>query len=60
MRLRAVGQDSYVTARSAHAGLVNVGMCDGSVRSIPDEIDVAVWRAMSTMRGGEIGTQSDL
>ena len=60
VRLRAVGQDSYVTARSAHAGLVNVGMCDGSVRSIPDEIDVAVWRAMSTMRGGEIGTQSDL
>ena len=58
--IRAAGQDSYVTARSAHAGLVNVGMCDGAVRSIPDEIDVAVWRAMSTMRGGEVGTQSDL
>ncbi len=56
----ATGKGSYVTARSAHVGLVNVGMCDGSVRSIPDEIDVAVWRAMSTMRGGEIGTQSDL
>ena len=58
--IRAAGQDSYVTARSAHAGLVNVGMCDGAVRSIPDEIDLAVWRAMSTMRGGEVGTQSDL
>ena len=45
---------------NTHAGLVNVGMCDGAVRSIPDEIDVAVWRAMSTMRGGEVGTQSDL
>ena len=52
--LRAAGPDSYVTARSAHAGLVNVGMCDGLVRSIPDAIDVGVWRAMSTMRGGEI------
>ncbi len=60
VRLRAAGQGSYVTARSVHAGLVNVGMCDGSVRSIPDAIDLGVWRAMSTMRGGEIGTQSDL
>ena len=27
---------------NTHAGLVNVGMCDGAGRSIPDEIDVAV------------------
>ena len=44
---------------NTHAGLVNVGMCDGAVRSIPDEIDVAVWRAMSTMRGGEVGRANE-
>ena len=40
-------------SRSRHVGMVNVAMCDASVRSIADGIDPAIWRAMSTMQGGE-------
>jgi len=43
-----------VTARSYHEGMVNVAMMDGSVRPIEDEINVGVWRALSTRRGQEI------
>ena len=40
-----------VTARSYHRGLVNVVMMDGSVHSIDDDIDLDVWRALSTRAG---------
>ncbi len=43
-----------VTARSYHEGMVNVAMMDGSVRPIEDNINVGVWRALSTRRGQEI------
>jgi prepilin-type N-terminal cleavage/methylation domain-containing protein len=44
-----------ITARSYHAGgLVTVANCDGSTRSIADEIDLDIWRALGTVRGGEI------
>ena len=42
-----------ITARSYHVGLVNVAFMDASVKSIPDEIDIRVWRALSTRAGGE-------
>ena len=43
-----------VTARSYHSGdLVNIAMMDGSVDSISSDIDIVVWRAMSTRNGGE-------
>ncbi len=45
---------AMITSRSFHPGQVQVGLLDGSVQSIPDEIDLAVWRAMSTRDGGEL------
>jgi prepilin-type N-terminal cleavage/methylation domain-containing protein/prepilin-type processing-associated H-X9-DG protein len=41
------------TANSYHPGGVIVAMCDGSVRFIPNSIDLAVWRAMGTRSGGD-------
>ncbi len=41
-------------ARSAHAGGVNIGMCDASVQFITDSIDVAVMQALGTRNGEEI------
>ena len=44
-----------ITSRSYHAGgMVNVGMLDGSTRSVSDSIDLSVWRAIGTIDGGEV------
>jgi prepilin-type N-terminal cleavage/methylation domain-containing protein len=43
-----------VTARSYFPGIVNVSMADGSVRAINDNINLAVWRALSTRAGNEL------
>ena len=42
-----------VTARSYFSGMVNVSMMDGSVRAIDNEINLGVWRAISTRNGEE-------
>ena len=49
------GSPSYaiITSRSFHTGTVNVGMLDGSVRSVSENIDLQTWRALGTRRGGE-------
>lgn len=39
---------------SAHAGSLNMGMCDGSVRSIEYEIDSAVHRRLSNREDGNV------
>jgi prepilin-type N-terminal cleavage/methylation domain-containing protein/prepilin-type processing-associated H-X9-DG protein len=44
-----------VTARSFHAGAVNVAMLDGSVRTVSDAVDLLVWRAAGTRAGDETG-----
>jgi len=41
------------TARSRHKGGVNVVLADGSGHYLTDAIDIAVWRAISTIAGGE-------
>ncbi|VTR99831.1 Uncharacterized protein OS=Pirellula staleyi (strain ATCC 27377 / DSM 6068 / ICPB 4128) GN=Psta_2737 PE=4 SV=1: N_methyl_2: SBP_bac_10 [Gemmata massiliana] len=41
-------------ARSRHTNGVTVGMCDGSVRFIPNSISLITWRALSTSQGGEV------
>ena len=46
--------NQVISARSKHTGGVHVSLCDGAVRFISDNIDVGVWRALSTARGGEI------
>jgi len=50
---KSTRQPTYaaVTARSYHAGTVNVLMMDGSVHGISDSIDRSVWRALGTRNG---------
>ncbi|MGE0608666.1 MAG: DUF1559 domain-containing protein [Pirellulales bacterium] len=43
-----------ITARSYFSGMVNVAMMDGSVRAISDDINLGVWRAISTRDGKEL------
>jgi prepilin-type N-terminal cleavage/methylation domain-containing protein len=43
-----------VTARSYHSDIVNAALMDGSVRAMSDDVDLAVWRALSTRDGAEI------
>lgn len=44
----------FIAARSRHGGVVNVVMADGSVHTISDDIELKIWRAYSTIAGGEI------
>ena len=44
---------SHNASRSRHPGGVQVVMCDSSTHFVNNDIDLAVWRAMSTMAGGE-------
>jgi prepilin-type N-terminal cleavage/methylation domain-containing protein/prepilin-type processing-associated H-X9-DG protein len=44
----------HVAASSYHAGGVNVGMADGSVRFAPDNIAFTTWQALGTRAGGEV------
>ena len=44
----------WKTARSFHAGGVNVCFADGSLRFVMDDVEPMVWRAMSTVAGREI------
>ena len=48
---------ALVTVRSYHSGQAQVSMVDGSVQSINDGIDLAVWRSMATRDGGEAVAQ---
>jgi prepilin-type N-terminal cleavage/methylation domain-containing protein/prepilin-type processing-associated H-X9-DG protein len=41
-------------ARSRHTGGVNVALCDGSVRFVTNGIDIRVWQALGTSKGGEV------
>ncbi len=44
----------YLGARSKHPGGVVASMCDGSVRYIKNSINLYIWRALSTTKGGEV------
>lgn len=41
------------TARSNHAGGVNVALADGACRFVRDDVDVEIWRSLSTRAGEE-------
>ena len=43
-----------VTSRSFHTGTVNSLLMDGSVRSMSENIDLNLWRALGTRSGGEV------
>ncbi|MFM1903047.1 MAG: hypothetical protein RLZZ440_947 [Planctomycetota bacterium] len=42
-----------ITARSYHPGVVNAALLDGSVHTVAESIDPAVWRALSTRAGAD-------
>jgi prepilin-type N-terminal cleavage/methylation domain-containing protein/prepilin-type processing-associated H-X9-DG protein len=41
-------------SRSSHPGGVNLAFCDGSVRYVPDSVDLSSWRRISTRAGEEV------
>jgi hypothetical protein len=43
-----------VTARSFYGPAVNVSLMDGSVRSIGNDVNIGVWRALSTRAGMDL------
>ena len=43
-----------VAARSRHPGGVNAVFGDGSVRFLKNSVNLYVWRALSTTKGGEV------
>ncbi len=45
---------SFAAARSFHPGGVNAMYADGSVRFAKSSVNVVVWRALSTISGGEV------
>jgi prepilin-type processing-associated H-X9-DG protein len=49
----------FISARSFHSpGGVNASMCDGSVRWFNNSIDINIWQALSTSKGGEVMSQT--
>lgn len=42
------------TSRSFHSGMVNAVMMDGASRSISNNINLTIWRGLSTRNGGEL------
>ena len=48
------GNDQHLTARSRHTGGVNGSLCDGSVRFVPNSINLVTWQALASANGGEV------
>ena len=47
---------STAASRSRHPGGVNVLLADGAIRFVRQTIDLGVWRALGSTRGGEVVT----
>ncbi|MEW4565524.1 DUF1559 domain-containing protein [Bremerella sp. JC770] len=43
-----------LSARSLHPGGVETLLFDGSVRFIPETVDLTIWQGMASMNGGEV------
>lgn len=43
-----------MVANSGHTQGVNLGLCDGAVRFVPNRISLSTWRALGTRNGREI------
>ena len=52
----SAGNPTYaiITSRSYHHGMVNVLMMDGSARSVNENLNLSVWRALGTRNGQEV------
>lgn len=46
--------ECIMAARSNHTGLVVTAMCDGSVRSIQEDIDIVTWRNLFNRRDRQV------
>jgi prepilin-type N-terminal cleavage/methylation domain-containing protein/prepilin-type processing-associated H-X9-DG protein len=46
--------NQHFAARSRHLNGVNVALCDGSIRFVPNTVSLATWQAVSTMNGNEV------
>ena len=53
------GSTGMLSARSRHRGGVNCLFGDGAARMVSDSVDLAVWRASSTIAGEERLAQMD-
>lgn len=49
--------DALLAARSSHPGGVNTSLADGSVRFVPDTIDLELWRRLFARADGKVVTQ---
>ena len=47
------GTNMFVSARSYHPGGVNLGLGDGSVRYVSDNVDPVAFRALGSRNGNE-------
>jgi prepilin-type processing-associated H-X9-DG protein len=47
------GTNRHKTVRSRHPSGVNVSLCDGSVRFVSNNINLATWQSLGTMNGGD-------
>ena len=45
---------AFITSRSYHPGIVNVVLMDGSARSVSENINLGIWRALGSRAGGEV------
>jgi len=52
--ISAANPSGVMTARSRHVGGVLIGLGDGGVRFVSNNITIGNWRALSTTRGGEV------
>jgi prepilin-type processing-associated H-X9-DG protein len=48
--------DSHIASRSRHPGGVAVLLCDGSAHFMNENVELSVWRALSTIDGEEVFT----
>jgi hypothetical protein len=53
----AGGGEGLYTARSQHTGGVNIVLGDGASRFIAEQIELGVWRALSTRAGADVVTE---
>jgi prepilin-type N-terminal cleavage/methylation domain-containing protein/prepilin-type processing-associated H-X9-DG protein len=53
VRMSSPNRPANLAARSRHAGGVNVGLCDGAVTFVSNDIAIDIWRGLSTTRGSE-------
>jgi hypothetical protein len=48
------GNYTRMSARSWHAGGVNAGLADGSIRFVTNQINLDIWRGVGSTNGGEV------